>query len=72
MLYEVITKLSGDKSFSSYVIRVVKAHAEKILAKNDRIIASEKDRERFFEAVFGESQPNEKLREAAEKYKSQM
>jgi hypothetical protein len=41
------------------------------VAKNDRIIASERDRDIFFEAVFGDRKPNSNLIEAAKKYKSQ-
>ncbi|SEJ03735.1 Uncharacterized conserved protein, DUF1778 family [Cyclobacterium xiamenense] len=63
-------KLSGDKSFSSFIVRVVKQHAEEIVAKNDRIIATEKDRNVFFDAVFGNSKPNQNLVEAAKRYKS--
>ena len=64
-------KLSGDKSFSSFIVRIIKKQAEEIVAKNDRIIASETDREKFFDAVFGERHPNQNLFEAAKKYKSQ-
>lgn len=64
-------KLSGDKSFSSFIVRVVKKQAEEIVAKDNRIIASERDREIFFEAVFAEGKPNTELVEAAKKYKSQ-
>lgn len=64
-------KLCGDKSFSSFIIRIVKEQAEEIVAKNDRIIASERDRKKFFDAVFGNSTPNQNLKEAARKYKSQ-
>lgn len=70
-IFQKAQRLSGDKSFSSFIIRVVKEHAEEIVAKNERIIASERDRDIFFDAVFGERKPNEKLIEAAKKYKSQ-
>ena len=63
-------ELSGDRSFSSFIIRVVKQYAEEILANNDRIIASEKDRKIFFDAVFGNSKPNKNLVEAAKRYQS--
>ncbi len=63
-------KLSGDKSFSSFIVRVVKQHAEEIVAKNDRILATEKDRQVFFDVVFGKSKPNQNLVEAAKRYKS--
>lgn len=71
-VFQKAQKLSGDKSFSSFVVRVVKKQAEEIVAKNDRILASERDREIFFSAVFGERRPNSNLIEAAEKYKSQI
>ncbi len=70
-IFQKAQKLSGDKSFSSFIVRIVKKQAEEIVAQNDRIIASERDREIFFEAVFGDSIPNEYLVAAAKKYKSQ-
>ncbi|MEM6845748.1 MAG: DUF1778 domain-containing protein [Bacteroidota bacterium] len=69
-IFKRAQKLSGDKSFSSFIVRVVKKHAEEIVAKNERIIATEKDREVFFNAVFGERKPNQNLIEAAKRYKS--
>lgn len=69
-IFKKAQKLSGDKSFSSFIVRVVKQHAEEILAKNDRIIATERDREVFFEAIFGNSSPNKNLIEAAKRYQS--
>lgn len=63
-------KLSGDKSFSSFIVRVVKQQAEEIVAKNDRIIVTENDRKVFFDAVFGNKKPNQNLVEAAKRYKS--
>lgn len=63
-------KLSGDKSFSSFMVRVLKKHAEEILAQHDRILATERDRAVFFDAVFGNLEPNEALRRAADKYRA--
>lgn len=70
-MFQKAQQLSGDRSFSSFIIRIVKKYSEELVAQNDRIIASEEDRLKFFDAVFGESFPNEILREAAEKYKAQ-
>ena len=50
-IFQKAQKLSGDKSFSSFITRIVKEKAEEIVAKNERIIASEKDRQIFFNAV---------------------
>ncbi len=69
-IFKRAQELSGDKSFSSFIIRIVKKQAEEIVAEHDRILASEKDREIFFDSVFGNSKPNQNLLEAAKKYKS--
>ncbi|MCB9425902.1 MAG: DUF1778 domain-containing protein [Flavobacteriales bacterium] len=69
-IFRKAQKLSGDKTFSSFILRIVRKKAEEIVANNDRILASEKDRQLFFDAVFSESKPNENLLEAAKRYKS--
>ena len=69
-IFKRAQKLSGDKSFSSFVVRIVKKEAEKIVAKEDRIIVSEKDRQLFFDAVFSNTKPNQNLAAAAKRYKS--
>lgn len=71
-IFKRAQELSGDKSFSSFILRIVKQQAEAIVAKDERILASERDREKFFDAVFGKSKPNATLREAARKYKSKI
>lgn len=70
-IFQKAQKLSGDKSFSSFIIRVLKKHSEEIVANNERILASDRDREIFFNAVFGNEKPNNILVNAAKKYKSQ-
>jgi len=69
-IFKRAQKLSGDKSFSSFVVRILKKEAEEIVAKQDRIIVSEKDRQLFFDTVFSNTMPNQTLAEAAKRYKS--
>lgn len=69
-LFKKAQLLSGDASFSSFVVRVVKSYAEEIVSKNNQILASESDRQQFFEAVFSDQKPNQQLIDAADKYKS--
>jgi uncharacterized protein (DUF1778 family) len=69
-IFKRAQKLSGDKSFSSFVVRIVKREAEEIVAKHDRIIVSEKDRQLFFDTVFSNTKPNKNLAAAAKRYKS--
>lgn len=69
-LFTRAQKLSGDKSFSSFIARIVKKESEEIVANYEQILATERDREVFFEAVFSDQKPNENLVEAAKRYKS--
>ena len=62
--------LSGDRSLSTFVTRIVKSRANKIIEENENILASKKDKKIFFDAVFSDSEPNQKLKKAAGKYKS--
>lgn len=71
-IFQKAQKLSGDKSFSSFIVRILKQQAEEIVAKNDQTITSERDREKFFDAVFADIEPNQNLLEAAKKYKSKV
>lgn len=61
--------ISGDKTFSSFILRILKKEAEAILAKNQTVLASERDRQLFIDAVFGLSEPGSNLVEAAKRYK---
>ena len=63
-------KLSGDNTFSSFVTRIVRAEATHIIEQNEKILASERDKEIFFKAIFSDAKPNKTLSNAAKKYKS--
>lgn len=69
-IFKKAQKLSGDKTFSGYITRVVRTHSDKIISKNEKILASEKDRAKFFDAVFGNLEPNDNLVAAAKRFKS--
>jgi uncharacterized protein (DUF1778 family) len=69
-LFQQAQKLHGDRSFSTFMLRIVREKSEEIIAQNDRILASERDRTLFFEAVFGDAEPNAALRAAAQRYLS--
>jgi uncharacterized protein (DUF1778 family) len=70
-IFKRAQKLSGDKTFSGFILRIVKKQAEEIVSQNDSILTTERDREIFFDAVYGNSSPNQILMEGAQKYKSQ-
>ena len=64
--------LSGDKSVSSYVLRIVKKHAQQVIAENDKILVSERDQSVFFDAVLGEVTPNAALKQAFAQHQGAM
>ncbi|MBL7114093.1 MAG: DUF1778 domain-containing protein [Bacteroidales bacterium] len=68
-IFRKAQKLSGDKTFSSFVIRAIRIHAEHIISKEELILASKRDREIFFDAVFGDHVPNNQLIAAAKRYR---
>lgn len=68
VLFRAAQQLSGDSSISSFIVRIVKEQAEQIVAKSEQILASERDRKIFFDAVFGASAPNQNLKNAADRF----
>ncbi|MBE0647614.1 MAG: DUF1778 domain-containing protein [Bacteroidales bacterium] len=69
-IFRKAQKLCGDKTFSSFIIRAIRIHAEHIIAKEELILASRLDRELFFDAVFGDHVPNDQLIAAAKRFRS--
>jgi uncharacterized protein (DUF1778 family) len=58
----------GFRTLTDFIINAVQEKANAIIYEHDVIIASEKDREIFFNALVNPSSPNQKLRDAAERY----
>ena len=71
-LFKRAQVLSGDKSVSSFVLRIVKNHAQRLIAENDRILVSERDQKVFFKAVMGEVEPNAALKQAFARHQGAM
>lgn len=71
-IFRKAQKLSGDKTFSSFITRVVRAQAECIIAESEKILVSEQDRKLFFDSIFENQEPNENLVAAARRYKSKI
>ena len=68
LFFEEASQLAGYKTLSSFVISAVREYASKILQEKERILISQKEKEQFFDAIFSDLQPNEKLKNAASKY----
>jgi len=68
-LFEYAARLGGFRTLTDFIINAVQEKASNIIREHDAILASEKDREIFFDAIVNPAGPNQKLRDAAERYK---
>lgn len=66
-LFEKAAVLGGYRTLTEFVIHSVQDKARQIIEEHDRILTSEKDKEVFFKALLGESEPNEALESAAKR-----
>lgn len=67
--FERAARIAGFSSLAQFVTSVVRDRAEEVLKEEERILASERDRERFFDALMEDAEPNEELKKAAKAYK---
>ena len=68
-LFEYAASLGGFRTLTDFIINAVQEKANSIIKEHDTILASEKDKEIFFDAIMNPPGPNEKLRDAAKRYK---
>jgi uncharacterized protein (DUF1778 family) len=62
--------LKGFRSLTDFVVSTVQEKAQSIIKEHSTILASEKDKDIFFEALLNPKEPSAKLIEAAKKYKA--
>ena len=68
-LFERAAELGGFRSLTEFILRSAQKRANEIINQHELIIASKRDGEIFFNAVLNPQQPNEKLIQAADKFK---
>lgn len=68
-LFEYAASLGGFRTLTDFIINAVQEKANTIIQEHNTILASEKDREIFFDALINPAGPNKKLRDTAERYK---
>ena len=66
--FEYASKIGGFRSLTDFIIQSVQLKAEKLVEEHNKIIASRKDQEIFFDLVFRGGQPNEELKSALKEY----
>ena len=67
-LFEKAARIKGFKSLSEFVIHMTQEAATIIIENHNAILASEKDKLVFFEALANPPRPNKALNKAAKSY----
>ncbi len=68
LFFEKASHIAGYKTLSSFVVSAVREFATKIIKEKEQILTSQRDKEIFFNAVFSDIEPNERLKKASKKY----
>lgn len=68
-LFEYAASLGGFRTLTEFIVSAVQEKATAIIQEHNTILASEKDREIFFNALTDPAGPNKKLQDTAERYK---
>lgn len=66
--FEYASKIGGFRSLTEFIIKAVQSKAEQIIEEHNKIIASKKDQEIFFDLVFKGVKPNDELKSALKAY----
>jgi uncharacterized protein (DUF1778 family) len=67
-ILEKASAISGYTTLTNFVLSIIKKQAAQIIDEHERILASEKDKEIFFNAILANNTPNESLKNAVKKY----
>jgi uncharacterized protein (DUF1778 family) len=71
-LFEQAAHLEGYKSLSEFVIHVVQEAAHEIVTRHNTHLATEKDKEIFFDALLHPPQPAKALTDAVKRYQKKV
>jgi uncharacterized protein (DUF1778 family) len=67
-LFEYAASIGGFRTLTDFIISTVNEKAKAIIEQHKTVLASEKDREIFFDAIMRSEKPNKKLVGAAQRY----
>lgn len=68
--FERAAQLGGYRNLTDFILLSAQERAREIIEKNEQILASERDRTLFFDALTNPAPPNEALVAAATDYKA--
>jgi len=69
MFLKQVYKPAGYRSLSAFIIQAAIEKAERIIEKENLILASERDKELFFESLLNTAEPNTSLLKATKAFK---
>ncbi len=67
-LFERAALLGGYRNLTDFIVVTVQSKAKEIIEESERILASQKDKEIFFDSLLNPREPNSDLFSAKEKY----
>lgn len=70
IFFEKAARLGGYRNLTDFVLMAAQEKAKEIISEKERIIASQKDSEIFFNAIMNSKAPNNKLVKAADEFKA--
>ncbi len=70
VFFERAARVGGYRSLTDFIVLTVQEKAKEIISEKEQIIASERDREIFFDAITNSPNANENLINAANEYKA--
>ncbi len=68
--FEKAARLGGYRNLTDFVVMAAQEKAKEIISEKERIIASQKDSEVFFNAIMNSKAPNDELSKAANEFKA--
>ncbi|GMQ27819.1 DUF1778 domain-containing protein [Algoriphagus confluentis] len=68
--FEKAAQIGGYRNLTDFVVATLQEKAKEIITENERVIASQKDAEIFFDAIMNPKSPNEELSQAAAEFES--
>ena len=71
-LFKQAAELMGYKSLSEFVVQTTQTVALQIVEKHQQILASEKDKSIFFDALVNPPKPNKLLKSGLKRYQDKL
>jgi uncharacterized protein (DUF1778 family) len=70
--FEYASTLGGFRNLTEFILKAVQTKAEEIVEEHNKVIASKRDQEIFFNFVFEGVKPNNELKSALKEYKEML